>query len=117
MKKIAVLFLIMFFAVFTNPQVFALNGNGNPPKANAIITGVVHDVNTGESLAGVTVTLEDTEMKTYTDLDGNFEFKEMMPGTYNLTFSFISYNKSLVKDVVLADSETESIKVNLSEEN
>lgn len=115
MKKIAVLFLIMFIAVFANHQVFALNGN--PPKANAVISGVVQDVNTGESLAGVTVTLEGTEMKTYTDLDGNFEFKEMMPGTYNLTFSFISYNKSQVKDVVLADSETESIKVNLSEEN
>lgn len=117
MKKITVLFLIMMISVFSYKQVFATTEKGNPPKASAVITGVVQDVNTGESLAGVTVTLEGTEMKTYTDLDGNFEFKEMMPGTYDLVFSFISYDKKQVKNVVVAGSETESIEVKLSEEN
>lgn len=62
------------------------------------LTGSIADLASGESLAGVEVALEGTDLKTYTDFDGNFEFKDVKPGKYNLIASFISYKKSFVEN-------------------
>jgi len=115
MKKIISVSSILVVFIFSTFIVNAANGTGNPPRANAVISGQVQDFNTGESLAGVVVTLEGSDVKTYTDLDGNFEIKGMTPGKYNLVFSFISYNKSLVEDIDIAESETEILEVKLLE--
>lgn len=115
MKKIISVSSILVVFIFSSLLLNAANGTGNPPKANAVISGQVQDFNTGESLAGVVVTLEGSDVKTYTDLDGNFEIKGMTPGKYNLVFSFISYNKSLVEDIDIAESETEILEVKLLE--
>lgn len=115
MKRIISVSSILVVFIFSSLLLNASNGAGNPPKANAVISGQVQDFNTGESLAGVVVTLEGSDVKTYTDLDGNFEIKGMIPGKYNLVFSFISYNKSLVEDIDIAESETEILEVKLLE--
>lgn len=87
----------------------------NPPVANAVITGQVNDFVTGESLAGVVVTVDGTDQTTYTDLDGNFKFNGMLPGKYNLVFSYISYNKNLIENLDVTESETETVEVKLQE--
>lgn len=115
MKKTLVIVSIIMISILGVADVYSSTGLGNPPKANAAISGQVLDFNTGESLAGVVVTLEGSEVKTYTDLDGNFEIKGMSPGKYNLVFSFISYNKSLIENLDVAESETEIIEVKLLE--
>ena len=94
---------------------YSSGGPNNPPIANAEITGQVNDNATGESLAGVIVAIEGTDQTTYTDLDGNFKFKGMLPGKYNLVFSYISYNKSLVENLDITESEKEIIEVKLQE--
>ncbi|HBZ67539.1 MAG TPA: hypothetical protein DEO70_11945 [Bacteroidales bacterium] len=63
------------------------------------ITGKVYDLSTGEVLAGAEVIIEGTEVKTYSDLDGNFTITALQPGKYNIICSLISYNKSLVEDI------------------
>lgn len=115
MKKTFFSLAIVLVAVFGLKIAIASDFLNNPPTANSVIFGEVLDFNTGETMAGVTVKIEGTDLKTYTDLDGNFEFNGMMPGDYNLVFSFISYNNSLVEQLEVEQSESKSLKVKLQE--
>ena len=58
----------------------------------AILSGKISDKLTGESLAGVEIQLMDTELKTYSDFDGNFTFENVGPGAHALKIDFISYS-------------------------
>ncbi|MDA3929027.1 MAG: carboxypeptidase-like regulatory domain-containing protein [Prolixibacteraceae bacterium] len=68
-----------------------------PEKASNIdtieLSGFVTDKISNEALVGVEVKIEGTELKTYTDFDGKFSFKNMLPGEYNIVSSYISYEK------------------------
>ncbi|GAB3662602.1 TonB-dependent receptor [Echinicola sediminis] len=57
---------------------------------NSNITGKVYDVDTGESLPGVTVRVKDSDIGTSTDIDGNFSI-ELKERDQTLIFSFIGY--------------------------
>jgi hypothetical protein len=59
--------------------------------AKISISGTIIDDTTGESLAGVSVSLEGTDKIVYTDFDGKFKFSELSPGEYTIKTSFISY--------------------------
>jgi len=76
------------------------------------VSGSVSDYTSGESLAGVEIKIEGTNLKTYTDFDGNFEFKNLKPGTYNIIASYISYNKSLVENFN-ADNKNSTVSIKL----
>ncbi len=69
------------------------------------ISGTVTDAENGESIIGCNVTLQGTTMGNVTDLDGKFEIKNIAPGTYNIVFSFISYDKHVEKVTVTKNSE------------
>lgn len=80
--------------------------------ANLItLTGKVVDKTTHEALVGVKVVLEGTEQVAYTDFDGNYNFKNIATGKYNLTASYISYQKSSVDNVSVT---TKNNQVNFS---
>lgn len=66
-------------------------------SAAVSISGKVIDLNSGEALAGVEVTIEGSTKKVHTDLDGNFKINDLRPGAYNLIASYISYNKSFIE--------------------
>lgn len=82
-------------------------------SAKATVTGKVIDIKTGESLAGVAVAIQGTELQAYTDLEGNFIFNNLNPGNYNLVFSLISYKNSLVENLKLDASQKQMIDVKL----
>lgn len=78
------------------------NGDLNPKKANdatkSIVSGKVIDVITGESIAGACISIEGTDIKVYTDLDGNYIISDVAPGTYTINVSMISYkSKEIMK--------------------
>jgi hypothetical protein len=90
-------------------------GSANAPVQMVTLKGKVVDINSGESLTGVEVTIEGTTIKAYTDFDGNFEIKDVMPGTYNLIASYISYKNSLVENFNAGDTENKvDIKLQVS---
>jgi hypothetical protein len=92
----------------------AATHDGAPsPSTTCSVTGKVVDLNSGETLAGVVVSIEGTDTKVYTDLDGNFKIDQVKPGTYNLVLSMISYKNSLVENIELLPSENEVIEVKL----
>jgi hypothetical protein len=76
------------------------------------LSGSVVDFNSGEALTGVEVKIEGTNLVTYTDFDGNFEFDKVAPGNYNLIASFISYSNSLVENFKAEEVEN-SIEIKL----
>lgn len=98
MKRI--LFIIVLSLVFT---IFANASDKDkevvPPVTSMNINGVITDVDTDETLAGVLVTIEGTDIKTLTDLDGKFSFDGLDVGEYQLKVSYISYKETKVKDI------------------
>jgi len=79
------------------------------------IKGVVTDADNGESVIGCNILLQGTTLGTVTDFDGNYELKNVPAGTYNIIFSFISYDKSIQKVEITKDAQiTLNIKLNSS---
>ncbi|MBL7906826.1 MAG: carboxypeptidase-like regulatory domain-containing protein [Bacteroidales bacterium] len=110
-KAASALAFILIFSV----SLFAEGYPTSTPAANAtaVVSGTVLDNATGETLAGVAVTVEGTETRVYTDLDGNFTISGLQPGKYNLILSMISYKNSLVENVQLQANEKEVIDIKL----
>ena len=96
-----------------NSNVFASGDTPVVSAAKASITGKVVDIKTGESLVGVAVSVEGTDLKAYTDLDGTFTINSLDPGNYNLILSLISYKNSLVENLKLTASEKEVVDIKL----
>lgn len=93
MKKLLFATIIVFLA-FAG---YAEEKKGNTTvdsesEATTVLTGTVADSGSGELLAGVEIQLEGTDLKTYTDFDGNFTFK-VKPGEYRVVANYISYKK------------------------
>lgn len=111
MKKLILSICILVFAF----QVSYANNEGSPKEVvnnTVAINGKIIDKETGETLTGVLVEIEGTNEKVYSDFDGKFEFKNVMPGTYDISISYISYEKNVLK-VVKAESLVNTLKVEL----
>jgi len=113
MKRLFIAFLLTAAVGFT----FAGNDNNketsNTPavEQTVVLTGKVIDLSTNETLTGVEINLEGTDIKVYSDLDGNFEIKDVKPGDYNIVASYISYKKSLVESFKAETNANVEIKL------
>ena len=113
MKRILSIIIIGLVLTISN-NVFATGDDAVvAANAKASISGKVLDIKTGESLAGVAISVEGTNIKVYTDLDGSFTVDGITPGNYNLVLSLISYKSSLVENIKLNPSSKESIDIKL----
>ncbi len=113
MKKIISIVLVVLSIVISN-TVWATGDMPVASSAKASITGKVIDNKTGESLAGVAISVEGTEVKVYSDMDGAFTINGLDAGNYNLVLSLISYKNSLVENLKLQPSEKEVIDIKLN---
>lgn len=114
MKKALLTLSFIAVVVFTFAVIHTNSGNvgkATPSSVTAVqlvtVTGEVTDVNSGEALAGVEVTIEGTSKKVHTDFDGKFKIENVQPGAYNLIASYISYNKSLIEKLKIEKSNEE----------
>ena len=113
MKRI-ISIVIVGLALIIGNQVFATGDNVTvAASAKASISGKVLDIKTGEPLAGVALSIEGTNIKVYTDLDGLFSVDGITPGNYNLVLSLISYKSSLVENIKLNPSSKNNIDIKL----
>ncbi|MDP4265123.1 MAG: carboxypeptidase-like regulatory domain-containing protein, partial [Bacteroidota bacterium] len=76
------------------------------------VKGTVTDARTGEPMTGATVTIKETGKKQFVQLDGNFNFKNIAPGNYELEISYTDYKPHTEQIVVVAGKTTE-IKISL----
>lgn len=86
------------------------------PVEMVSLSGTVIDFASGEVLTGVEVTIEGTDIKVYTDFDGNFEINNVTPGNYNIIASYISYEKSLIENFE-ANTQNKEVDIKLQESN
>ncbi len=63
------------------------------------IMGVITDSETGESLVGVNVVINGTNLGAATDVDGSYVILNVPPGVYTLTISYLGYQSVEVKNV------------------
>jgi hypothetical protein len=100
MKRLVLSVLFVAFLGFAFAENEGVKDTKTPatPAKTVNVTGTVVDMNTGEALTGVEIKVEGTNIKAYSDFDGNFTISQLTPGEYNLVASFISYKKSLVED-------------------
>ena len=91
MKSIKYFFLVTLISLMI-PSLFADNesSDSNGP-ATISISGTIIDKLTHETLPGVSIQLEDSEVKIYSDPDGSFSLKGLQPGSYKVKISCISY--------------------------
>ena len=113
MNKIFKFVVVSGCALLVNSFAFAEGNVINPPSTKSTVAGTVIDNYSGESLAGVAVSIEGTDTKVYTDLDGNFTISDIKPGKYNLILSMISYKNSLVENIELLANENEKLEIKL----
>lgn len=84
---------------FLNCLIFLL-ASGSVFAQDGLIRGTVYDEGIGETLIGVTVLAKGTNYGDITDFDGKFEIK-LPVGTYDIQFSFISFETIVISDVVV----------------
>ncbi|MBN1388965.1 MAG: TonB-dependent receptor [Bacteroidales bacterium] len=105
MNNLRIIVAFFFLMIFTG-----LNAQ------DGIIRGSVFDQSTGEAMILVTVAAEGTTTGTFTDLDGKFNL-EIVPGTYNLIFSYVGYESLTIKDITVVEGDVtlmENISMNPS---
>lgn len=67
-----------------------------------------------EAVSGATVQLQETGMSTITDLDGNFDFAAISPGTYILTVSNVGFT-AIKQNLVITAGKNSFLNLQLSE--
>ncbi len=105
--KITTLILAVLISSIT---LFAANEKA-PAVATTTITGQVVDKITGEALAGVKISLNESENIVYSDLDGNFEINNVKVGNNSIKTDLISYGSSSIK--VECTTTTKDIEIEL----
>ncbi len=109
MKKL----MICLFSVLLAGALYAKEKEaGTNNSATVLLTGTVYDLSSEELLAGVEVTIEGTDMKTYTDFDGQFTFKNVKPGEYKLVTNYISYKRGA--EIIKVDNKEKDLKIKLT---
>lgn len=109
MRKVTIILAVLFFLA-GNSAIFADN-NGAGPSKTVAISGKVIDKSNSETLAGALIRIEGTDIETYSDFDGNFTIKGILPDTYKIKCSMISYSDR--EEEIEIDQATETIEIHL----
>jgi uncharacterized membrane protein len=109
MKTISVIIAALCITLFTF-QSFGSIPTDLPGDVTGV-SGKVVDKNTGECLAGASVIVKGTNIRAYTDLDGNFSISNLEPGTYDLEISYISYQQTELAAVKASAGEKLNLEI------
>lgn len=117
MKKVLIAALLILSVVTVNAKKSDTKTKVKNTGSSAVmaLTGSIADELSGEALVGVEVKIEGTDLKTYTDFDGNFSFAGVKPGEYKLLTKYISYKKKT--EALAVNSSENNIKIKLQSSN
>ena len=100
MKKILLLILLAPFIIYS----------GTTGK----LAGTIKDAQTGEALVGANVIIEGTNFGSATNVNGEYVILNISPGKYNVKFSFIGYETTIMQDVSITVDQTTTIQISLN---
>jgi hypothetical protein len=79
------------------------------------IQGKITDVKTKESIVGASVFIKGTTIGASTDIDGNYNIKNVTSGTYNIIVSFISYKVDTIRGVKVSKDKVTTLDHGITE--
>ena len=79
------------------------------------IKGTVVDARSGEPLVGANVSIKGTGLKSIVKLDGSYSFKNVSPGTYQLTVEYVGFQTETFEKFTLAKSGVKEENIRLHE--
>lgn len=88
-----------------------------PQSKPGIISGKVIDSNNGEPIIGANVFIENKNIGAATDINGEFEIKNVAPGNYSLVISYISYTSIKLENLKVESEKTTIVNVALEQKN
>ena len=100
--------MVLILAFAASAQVNAQGRGG--------VKGTLKDALSGEPLMYANVALLGTTSGTVTDDEGNYQLLNIIPGTYTLMFSYISY-KDIEQEIVIVDGEVKEVNASLQVES
>lgn len=92
------LMLLVFSALCFSGQAFA----------QGVVSGTVTDSETGETLIGVNILINELDLGVPTDAEGYFELRDVPAGEYQLEASFVGFN-TIRQPVTVTDGEETAV--------
>ncbi len=80
------------------------------------ISGNIIDQNTQEPLIGATVSIEETDLGTITEIDGSYRVEGIPVGSYNVTASYVGYKTLTLYNIVITSGNDNIINFKMEEE-
>ena len=112
----ATIFAVLVLAAGMNLFASEPGSNAEPAaemKAMPVtFAGTITDQLSGEALTGVKVIIEGSDAVQYTDFEGNFQISNLMPGEYNMTVEYISYDSKKLEKIKI-NHTTEKLAVKM----
>ncbi len=103
--------LNFFILLFSLSGVYAQSET----KSNGVLSGVIVDSKSKESLVGVTVILIGTYKGGVTDLDGKYIVDNIKPGDYSIKINYIGYAERIYNGIRIKSNETTVLNIALTE--
>jgi outer membrane receptor for ferrienterochelin and colicin len=100
-------YLALFISLTTISFVTAQKGT---------IRGTILDKLTKETIIGANIMIDGSDVGAVTDINGQFEIKEVVPGFYSLTISYVSYKTIKITDLEVISDKTTLINLDLEED-
>ena len=80
---------------------------------SSIIKGKVSDATNNENIPFANVYVEETKSGVATDLEGNYQIKNLNPGLYTLTCSFVGYESKSIAEIIVNPNKPTIINIQL----
>jgi hypothetical protein len=80
------------------------------------LKGTVLDESNGKPVPGINVVVKNTKYALSTDMDGNYIFRTIPAGTYEVEFSSMGYASKLVSEVIIKEKEITELSTALGEQ-
>ena len=82
---------------------------------NGTVKGKVLDATTNQPLPFVNVVVTGTTIGVSSDQDGNFILSNLKPGYITLTASFVGYENTLSRDILISNAKTAYVEISLNQ--
>ncbi len=77
--------------------------------------GIIKDKKTQETIVGANVYIQGTTTGSASNLEGNFEIKNLPSGNYTIIVSFISYKTQKIENVKVSANKSTTLNIDLEE--
>lgn len=97
-------FILLLFLLIrcshTSSATILVNGIHEPGlNNNCKFSGRILDKDTNEPLVGVSISIDSTSFEEVSDINGNYDFHSVPPGTYMIRVKYLSYQTLVTKQI------------------